>query len=269
MKNDNNNNKDNLWVATLIIGSIILFGGIFSFCQLSKGEYDKEYIVLPIFMIAFGVITIVGGFVCPIIGDQIRYRKIANIIKNQEKFSYPNFPLPDFQHLVLKKYNLLDSEPANVIYNMISKVTKQYNQKNNTSILTTRVAELFFHRLHNDVSEMTIEDLKNRHFGVFSIIVLCCIIAADKEYVKLQAQVWKDLNIYLKELCPDNTKEIFSTVMDDCYIDLSISHFAKFDKEIENTQDDDVFSLFDTPIGGDELVDKTMARFHELYKKAS
>jgi hypothetical protein len=175
---------------------------------------------------------------------------------------------PSLDMLMKDKYKLSNTQTVKVICGLISNITTQYNQKNNTKISDTRVAELFFHRLHEDVSEMTVEDLKNQHFGIYSIIVLCCNIAADNEYERLKEQVWKDLDVYLKNLCPDNTKEIFSSIMDDTYIDLTISHLEASGIGPEDMLNGDTSSLFDKPVRANEIVDETLARIQNLSENA-
>jgi hypothetical protein len=171
--------------------------------------------------------------------------------------------------LMIDKYKISNAQTVQVICGLISNITTQYNQKNNTKILETRVAELFFHRLHEDVAGMTVEDLKNQHFGIYSIIVLCCVIAADSEYERLKEQVWKDFDFYFKGLCPNNTKENFSSTMDDCYIDLNISRLDETESQTDNLQNDATPHSFDKPINGDELFKETMIRFKHKYENKS
>ena len=78
---------------------------------------------------------------------------------------------------------------------------------------------IFVRRHANELNNMTVEDFHNRSFGIHTLVYNYYLTLLDKNYMNMKQYVLKEFTLHTDELTVDKVKQIYSDLIDDCYIE--------------------------------------------------
>lgn len=219
--------------------------------------------------IVFGVVSVIAGFALlglisygfGKIGERhFDKKKAVYIVKAPYNKTYIH--LKTLGEKMIFRYKFSNREAIDFLCNYILDITYKFNQDNETHVSSEDVASLIFERYQTKYRTLTIEDIKNKHFGYAGYITICCVLLADKEYQKQfrdNTELWDKIEFCVEGYSDKELKRAFITIMDNCYIDW---HF----KMLQESQS---IKELDNKLDGEFLFDMAIERFKQKYNLIS
>lgn len=105
------------------------------------------------------------------------------------------------------------------LYSFIRQTVLKANEINNTNIKVEDLFMIFVRRHANELNNMTIDDFHNRTFGIHTLVYNYYLTLIDENYIKMKQYVLKEFTLHTEILSVDKVKQIYSDLIDDCYIE--------------------------------------------------
>lgn len=163
--------------------------------------------------------------------------------------------------IISSKFHIENTPAIKYLCDLIINATDFYNKENNTHISRKSVAIMLFEKQGKEIKKLTLDDIKNAHFGFFGYITVYCVLLSDESYKEMK---YKNEDFNKAIFCIDgylssDLKKRFLEIMDDCYIAWHINALS----------DDNIQSINDlkNQLDGTELFDLTLSRFMKEYNQ--
>ncbi len=205
---------------------------------------------------------------CPVYIQYFRAKKltkqILSIPPETRKYlvdSYNSIRIEtkSLDEIISFKFRIENTHALKYLCNLIINATDFFNKENNTHISRESVAIMLFEKQGKEIEKLTLDNIKNAHFGFFTYITIYCVLLSDKAYkeMKYQNENFNKAVFCINGYSSSDLKKRFLEIMDDCYIEWHINALSN----------DNIESLDDlkNQLNGTELFDLTLSRFMKEY----
>lgn len=160
------------------------------------------------------------------------------------------------------RYGIKNTPALKYLCDIIINTTDFYNKENNTHVSRESVASMLFEKQGKEIEKLSLDDIKNSHFGFFNYITIYCVLLSDKAYreMKYQNEDFNKSTFCIDGYLSSDLKKRFLEIMDDCYIAWHIN--ALSDENIQSIDD------LKNQLSGTELFDLTLSQFMKEYNQS-
>ncbi len=186
-----------------------------------------------------------------------------NVPYNQKTFFNEQSPRDFFIH----NHNIT---PTTDIFNFINgyiiQAISAYENNNNKTIDRSKVFDLFYKISKKEIDCMrTFDDVNNRHFGIMSIALFCCIIIDDITYQELKntPDTWNNAKHFFEGTIPETLKGDFLDTLDNTYIENIINLISNCESDIFEKFNDEkeILDLLDYSLNFAQVFSLTVYNF--------
>ena len=143
----------------------------------------------------------------------------------------------EFVKSLLLKYNIKNNTCGIDIFKLVSFLVSKANQQTTNNVDARKVAEMFFRRQANELSNMTFEDFKNSSKDILNKTMYYYTTFIDENYLNIKQKILNNFPFKPKNISIDTLKQDFLDFLDDALIEEIESPQIEQDDNADEKQD--------------------------------